>query len=97
VPDKSPFRWRTVDEWRAAIGGTTGLRLVRDEVQPHVHEYPSALEFWRTLHGIGAAPHRRLSTAELRHILRRYDARHASIHGVRATWMLYRFEAERVV
>ena len=96
VPHDSPFRWRTAEEWKAAITTTTGLRLLRDECRPHIHEYPSALEFWRTLHGIGAAPERRLSTADLRSVLRAYDARYASLRGVRATWMLYRFEAERV-
>jgi malonyl-CoA O-methyltransferase len=102
----SPFRWRTVDEWRAAIADAdqcdschkvqSSLRLVRSEVREHVHAYPSALEFWRTLHGIGAAPERRLGTAELRNTLREYDTRYATGAGVRATWMLYRFEAERV-
>ncbi len=90
----NPLAWRAVAEWRrcAAAGG---LRIVRDAAVKRVFRHASARAFLRSLHGTGAAPARRVPPARLREILRDYDARHRDAAGVRATWMFYRFEAER--
>ena len=91
----SPVAWRTAAEWRDCLG-RGGLRLRRDEVRPCIFEYPSALAFLRSLHGVGAAPRRspRVPASRMRRCLREYEARFAAAGGVRATWMFYRFEAE---
>jgi len=94
APEIGPVRWRTAESWRAMIE-LGGLKLVRDEVCTHVQEYASALAFWRSLHGVGAAPERRLSSGALRRLLRLYQLHFGGAHGTRATWMFYRFEAER--
>ncbi len=91
--DSSPVRWRTLEEWHAALE-IAGLRLVREAVQSRTFRHPSARAFLRNLHGIGAAPERKLSATALRRILDRYEARFGGPAGVRATWTFYRFEAE---
>ena len=93
--DDGSLPWRTPGEWRAALA-QTGLRVVRDEAVTRVFPHPTARDFLRSLHGVGAAPVRRLAPGALRGKLRRYDARFAAPGGgVRATWVFYRFEAER--
>ena len=93
--DDAPLPWRTAEEWRRCIEAG-GLRIVREAVEPREFWYRSAGAFLRSLHGIGAAPVRRMSPARLRRIIREYDARNGGIAGVRATWTFYRFEAECV-
>jgi malonyl-CoA O-methyltransferase len=100
-----PVRWRSVDAWRADIA-TAGLRLDRDTVERRVFTYSSALELWRSLHAVGAAPERRVTVGQLRRWLRDYDERYrgassvkeagSAKEGVTATWTFYRFEASRV-
>jgi malonyl-CoA O-methyltransferase len=97
VGSPGPVRWRSVDAWRADIA-TAGLRLDRDTVERRVFTYASALELWRSLHAVGAAPERRVTVGQLRRWLREYDGRYrASVAGggVIATWTFYRFEASR--
>ena len=90
----SPVRWRTTGEWREAIEAG-GLRIVRDAAVKREFWHESAGSFLRSLHGVGAAPVRRIPPGQLRRILREYDKRYRGDAGVRATWTFYRFEAER--
>jgi SAM-dependent methyltransferase len=95
VGDDGPVRWRTPDEWRAALT-RAGLCVVRDGSAVRGFTHPTARDFLRSLHGVGAAPQRRLGAGALRAALRDYEARFAvSGGGVRATWAFYRFEAKR--
>jgi malonyl-CoA O-methyltransferase len=89
-----PVRWRTTDEWRETLEAG-GLRIVRDAAVKREFWHESAGAFMRSLHGVGAAPVRRVPPGQLRRILREYDRRHGGDAGVRATWTFYRFEAER--
>lgn len=91
---EGPVSWRMAEAWRACLR-RGGLRIVRDEVRPRVFEYPSALAFLRSVHGVGAAPQSHLPPGRLRRLLRDYEARFIAPGGVRATWMFYRIEAER--
>ncbi len=88
-----PLHWRTAQEWRRAIEAG-GLRLVREETGRRVFWHESAAAFLRSLHGVGAAPARRMPVGKLRGILREYEARYRDAEGVRATWTFYRFEAK---
>lgn len=87
-----PLRFRSADEWRAALA-RAGLVVCRDATESRRFEYSSAHAFIRTLHGVGAAPQRRLSYGRMRRLLRDYDRLHATNTGVFATWTFYRFEA----
>lgn len=90
----SPVAWRSADAWRASLG-RNGWRVRRSESAARLYRYPSATRFLRSLHAVGAAPHRKLSPAELRRTLASYTA--AFPHpagGVRATWTFFRCEAE---
>jgi malonyl-CoA O-methyltransferase len=89
-----PVEWRTPAEWRTCLE-RGGLRILREETQARVFRYASAREFLRSLHGVGAAPERRLSPVELRRLLDKMEQRFGGPNGVPATWVFYRFEAER--
>ena len=91
--EASPLAWRSPEVWRSHLK-SAGFRILRDEVKPRVFTHRSAHAFLRSLHGVGAAPTRRLPAGQLRRLLKEYQARHGSAHGVRATWIFYRFEAE---
>lgn len=89
-----PVAWRQPGEWRASLANA-GMKILRDDCEQRVFAYGSAREFFRTLHGVGAAPHRRFSPGKMRQMLRDYETRFGGADGVRATWTFYRFEAER--
>ncbi|MBC8009572.1 MAG: methyltransferase domain-containing protein [Burkholderiales bacterium] len=83
-----PLVWRTHWAWRDAFR-EAGLSVVRDEVSRRTFEHGSAKDLLRTLHGVGAAPHRLVPPARLLGWLReKGDAPMA------ATWTFYRCEAE---
>ncbi len=91
--DDGPVRWRTPTVWRAALA-RAGLSVVRDETTERIFYYSSACEFLRSLHGVGAAPERRLTAGALRRRLANYDKSFREPGGrVAATWVFYRFEA----
>jgi SAM-dependent methyltransferase len=92
--EDGPVKWRTPAEWRAALA-LAGLRVARDEVAERVFTHTTAREFLRSLHGVGAAPARRLTVGALRRRLEDYEQQfRLSDGGVLATWVFYRFEAE---
>lgn len=91
----TPLTWRLPEEWAASLE-EGGLRLVRAETHTRVFHHRSALHLLRSLHGVGAAPFHQFTPGRLRKILRDYDTFHRDAHGVRSTWVFYRFEAERV-
>jgi malonyl-CoA O-methyltransferase len=94
----SPLVWRTPEAWCAALA-RSGLRLTRQETQTKVFIHPTALAWLRALHGAGAAPTQRTPPGRLRRWLRDYEThfRAPGIAGVQATWVFFRFEAERPV
>lgn len=92
--EDAPIVWRTAKEWRAGFE-RGGLRVARDEAQRRVFKYPTALAFLRSVHGVGAAPQRRVPPGRLRRLLRDYEARFGGPGGVRAAWVFYRVEAVR--
>ncbi|MGH7997557.1 MAG: methyltransferase domain-containing protein [Opitutaceae bacterium] len=90
----APVTWRSSGQWRAFLQAA-GLRLLRDETAHRRFQHASARALLRSLHGIGAAPSRRIRPAALLRFLREYDRRHREADGVRSSWTFYRFEATR--
>ncbi|HZP60503.1 MAG TPA: hypothetical protein VFB27_09290, partial [Opitutaceae bacterium] len=88
----SPVTWRTEQEWRDYFHACD-LRVERAESQPRIFRYSTARDFLRSLHGVGAAPQRRMPAGRLRGLLRDYEAKFSVPEGVRATWKFYRIEA----
>jgi malonyl-CoA O-methyltransferase len=88
----SPLTWRTPDEWSELLA-EAGLELVRSEEVYRVFYHPTAREFLRSLHGVGATPYHQFTPGKLRRILRDYDKLHREPQGVRSTWVFYRIEA----
>ena len=95
IPGASPLTWRAPAVWDEALA-RGGLRRVRSEASTRVFYQATALDLLRSLHGVGAAPVTQLSPGRLRSVLKDYDTRHRDERGVSATWVFYRFEAERV-
>lgn len=95
TPGASPLTWRAPAMWDAALA-QAGLRRVRSETRTQVFYYPTAVEFLRSLHGVGAAPVQQFTGGRLRSVLRDYEQRHREQRGVLATWVFHRFDAERV-
>jgi malonyl-CoA O-methyltransferase len=95
TPGASPLTWRTPAVWDEALE-RGGLRRVRSEASTRVFYQESALELLRSLHGVGAAPVTQFAPGRLRRVLREYETRHRDERGVPATWVFYRFEAERM-
>ena len=94
--DESPVQWRTENQWQRYIE-EGGFRILRDATVRRTFYYPSAIALLRSLHGVGAAPVRRMAPERLRRILQDYERRYAVAGGVSATWTFYRFEAERAL
>jgi SAM-dependent methyltransferase len=92
--DTAPLVWRSESSWRTLVS-RAGLRIVRDGAARRTFIHPSARAFLRSLHGVGAAPHRRLGPGRLRRLLGEYQKANAEDGGVRASWRFYRFEAQR--
>jgi len=88
----SPVWWRTEQEWRDHFRACD-LRVEREESQPRIFWHSTARDFLRSLHGVGAAPQRRMPAGRLRSLLRDYESRFSAPEGVRATWKFYRIEA----
>ena len=96
TPGASPLTWRTPAMWDEALE-QGGLRRVRSEASTRVFYQKTALDQLRSLHGVGAAPVTLFAPGRLRRVLREYEDRHEDERGVPATWVFYRFEAERVM
>ncbi len=91
----SPLTWRTPVMWDEALE-KGGLRRVRSEISTRVFYQNTALDLLRSLHGVGAAPVTQFAPGRMRSVLREYETRHRNERGVPATWVFYRFEAERM-
>jgi SAM-dependent methyltransferase len=91
---ESPLRWREADAWLEALR-QSGLRVLRSDTTELVFHYPTARDFLRDLHGVGAAPRRRYTAGALRDLMRRYESLHRFPEGVRASWRFLRVEAVR--
>lgn len=92
LPETTPLHWRSPAKWSASFR-KADLTIVREEAEERVFCFRSGLELLRTLHGVGAAPERRISAAGLRKAIRDYDRRFQSEGGVTSTWTFYRIEA----
>lgn len=88
---KSPVDWRSPSEWQKAIGAAD-LQIQQMETTTRIYHYPSALEFWKSLHGTGSNVTRGTSTGTLRRLLREYEGANRTEAGVRATWTFCRAE-----
>ncbi len=85
----SPVQWRSPEVWQDALR-TAGLHVERIECNTHRYEYPSALHFWKSLHGTGCNVTRGTATGTLRRHLREYQRAFSTENGVRATWTFCR-------
>ena len=92
---QSPVNWRSPEQWQEAIAAA-GLKLERIDSTTHRYNYPSALKFWKSLHGTGCNVSRGTSTGTLRRLLREYESAFKTDSGVCATWTFCRAELSKL-
>jgi len=92
LPKSAPLRWREPEDWKM-IFERAGFLLKRFEAKTVRFYFPSALELFRNLHRIGAAPKQKVSPARLRRIIDEYDKKFGNKNGVCSTWTFVRLEA----
>jgi malonyl-CoA O-methyltransferase len=100
LPEAAQLEFRSPEQWVAALQ-SAGLHPVRQQARGFDFEFPSAFEFLRSLHAVGAAPARRAAPGRLRAVLREYEGRNkvdragpdAPCSFVRSSWTFFRFEA----
>ncbi|MGK0176602.1 MAG: malonyl-CoA O-methyltransferase [Lentimonas sp.] len=88
---KSPLIWRDVPTWKA-IFESTGLQVERIEDKTTRYYYKSALDFWKSIHGTGAAVSRKISPSQMMRFFRDYESKFCDKDGVYATWTFCRVE-----
>ena len=88
---KSPLIWRDAPTWKI-IFESAGLKIERMEYNTMRYSYKSALDFWKSIHGIGAAVSRKISPSQMMRFFRNYESKFSDKDGVYATWTFCRVE-----
>lgn len=88
-----PFR----DEhfWKQIVE-ESGYEILQWKIVAHRQQYSSAYHFFKSLHQTGTVPERKLSYAEMKSLLRRYEEKFSDRSNVYATWQMCLFEAKPV-
>lgn len=92
--EHSPVHWRSHQQW-CDIFKAAELELLRTECRTERYEYESALHFWKSLHGTGAAVSQHMRPSQMLKFFREYDTAFACDKGVYATWTFCRAELRR--
>ena len=87
----SPLVWRDADTWEQTFR-TAGLVPVRIETNSKRYYYPSALDFWKSIHSTGTTVARRISPSQMMRFFRDYELQFRDAAGVYATWTFCRAE-----
>jgi hypothetical protein len=92
LPERRPFPWRTVDEWRRSFE-EAGFGAIEVETHTREYLYPNARALMRQLHGTGATViGEPVSAGRMVKLLRDYDRIHGRPGGVPATWTFCRIQ-----
>ena len=68
----SPLIWRDCEAWQAVFK-VAGLKLLRMESDTRRYHYPSALDFWKSIHSTGTAVSRKISPSQMMRFFRDYE------------------------
>lgn len=91
IEGDGPVAWRSPKQWQEVFR-KAGYTQVRMEAESRSYSYPSALDFWKSLHGTGATVSRRIKPSAMLRFLRNYEASFKNDAGVYATWTFCRVE-----
>lgn len=86
---KNPIIWQDAIAWKT-IFESAGFKIERIENKTVRYHYPSALDFWKSIHGIGAAVSRKISPSQMMRFFRNYESKFSDKDGVYATWTFCR-------
>ena len=89
--ERGPVKWRSHAAWHS-IFEAVGLKIVRSECKTVRYEYESALHFWKSLHGTGAAVSQHMRPSQMLRFFREYDSAFCCEKGVYASWTPCRIE-----
>jgi len=87
---KSPTVLHSIQEWACMIAAAE-LILKESHSEFRKTFFPSSLALTRNLQQIGAAPLQLMDSGGLRKLIRDYDKKFSTAHGVYATWELLYF------
>jgi malonyl-CoA O-methyltransferase len=88
---ESPLIWRDTNAWQAVFE-SAGLDVVRLESDTRRYHYPSAMDFWKSIHSTGTAVSRKISPSQMMRFFRDYELQFSDAQGVYATWTFCRVE-----
>ena len=88
---KGPLVWRDAQSWEGVFKAA-GLEVVRMESDTRRYHYPSALDFWKSIHSTGTAVSRKISPSQMMRFFRDYELQFTDAKGVYATWTFCRVE-----
>ncbi|MFQ3225708.1 MAG: malonyl-CoA O-methyltransferase [Lentimonas sp.] len=88
---ENPLIWRDADSWKTVFE-FAGLDIVRMESDERRYHYPSALDFWKSIHSTGTAVSRKISPSQMMRFFRDYELQFRDAKGVYATWTFCRVE-----
>lgn len=92
--DQDMISFRDSSQWRAVFERNGFVVHNFSEVK-HVHIYPHAKDFLRTLHHTGTVPQRKLDYSEMKNLISNYDQKFRTNDGVHATWTIACFDLQR--
>lgn len=87
------IHWRSPEKWRDLFIDA-GFHLCRMENQVRQYDYPSALHFWKSLHGTGASVRRKMKPSQMMRFFREYEREFTGKEGVYATWNFCRVQLQ---
>jgi malonyl-CoA O-methyltransferase len=88
---ESPLIWRDAEAWQAVFE-SADLEVVRMGSDTRRYHYPSALDFWKSIHSTGTAVSRKISPSQMMRFFRDYELQFRDAKGVYATWTFCRVE-----
>ena len=88
---EGPLIWRDAEAWQAVFE-SADLEVVRMESDTRRYHYPSALDFWKSIHSTGTAVSRKISPSQMMRFFRDYELQFRDAKGVYATWTFCRVE-----
>ncbi|MGB0417089.1 MAG: class I SAM-dependent methyltransferase [Coraliomargarita sp.] len=91
IDERGPVEWRCPETWAELIA-QTGMSVLRMEAETKRYYFPSAMHFWKTLHGTGATVSRKLKPSAMLKLFHNYEDRFKDDTGVYATWTFCRVE-----
>ena len=91
---ESPIEFYNNETWIRMLKDA-GFTLKTCDIEIRKLYYSNAFSFLKNLQQLGASPLRMTTAGKLRKVLRDYDLKYSTQHGVYSTWEIYYFSMVR--